>query len=94
MKGDKMDDVVRDATMMGLSAIEPLITEHTVAHLKPGRTPERWRRIAIASAKQCGRAVVPVTLLRTRKWRRLTPARRAAEMVDGITCPPSRPCGG
>ncbi len=59
LKGEKMDDVVRDATMMGVSAIEPLVTEHTVAHLKPGRSPERWRRIAIASAKQSGRAVVP-----------------------------------
>lgn len=59
LKGDKMDDLVRDATMMGASAIEPLVTAHTVAHVKVGRSPERWRRIAIASAKQCGRAVLP-----------------------------------
>lgn len=59
LKGEKMDDVVRDATMMGVAGIEPLITAHTVAHLKPGSAPERWRRIAIASAKQCRRAVVP-----------------------------------
>jgi 16S rRNA (uracil1498-N3)-methyltransferase len=59
LKGDKMDDVVRDATMMGAAAIVPLITDHTVAHVKPGAAPDRWRRIAIASAKQCRRAVVP-----------------------------------
>src|SRR3954468_3966479 len=59
LKGEKMDDVVRDATMMGVAAIEPLVTRHTAAHLKAGRAPERWRRIAIASAKQCRRAVVP-----------------------------------
>ena len=59
LKGEKMDDVVRDATMMGVSAIEPLVTEHTAAHMKAGRAPERWRRIAVASAKQCRRAVVP-----------------------------------
>ena len=59
IKGEKMDDVVRDATMMGVSAIEPLVTEHTAAHMKAGRAPERWRRIAVASAKQCRRAVVP-----------------------------------
>jgi 16S rRNA (uracil1498-N3)-methyltransferase len=59
LKGEKMDDVVRDATMMGVAAIEPLVTDHTAAHLKEGRAPERWRRIALASAKQCGRAVVP-----------------------------------
>lgn len=60
LKGEKMDDVVRDATMMGVSAIEPIITDHTAARMKAGRAPQRWRRIAIASAKQCGRAVVPV----------------------------------
>jgi 16S rRNA (uracil1498-N3)-methyltransferase len=59
LKGEKMDDVVRDATMMGVSAIEPLVTEHVAAHMKPGRAPDRWHRIAIASAKQCRRAVVP-----------------------------------
>ena len=59
LKGEKMDDVVRDATMMGVSAIEPLVTENTAAHLKPGRAPDRWTRIAIASAKQCRRAVLP-----------------------------------
>ena len=59
IKGEKMDDVVRDATMMGVTAIEPLLTEHTAAHIKAGRAPERWRRIAVASAKQCRRAVVP-----------------------------------
>jgi 16S rRNA (uracil1498-N3)-methyltransferase len=59
LKGEKMDEVVRDATMMGVAAIEPLVTEHTAAHMKAGRAPERWRRVAIASAKQCRRAVVP-----------------------------------
>ena len=59
LKGEKMDDVVRDATMMGVTAIEPLVTEHTAAHMKAGRAPERWRRIAVSSAKQCRRAVVP-----------------------------------
>src|SRR4029450_10178433 len=31
LKGEKMDDVVRDATMMGVSAIEALVPEHTAA---------------------------------------------------------------
>src|SRR4029450_497267 len=29
LKGDKMEDVIRDATMMGVSAIEPLVTAHS-----------------------------------------------------------------
>jgi 16S rRNA (uracil1498-N3)-methyltransferase len=58
LKGDKMDDVVRDATMMGVAAIEPIVTARTIAR---GKRPEngRWSRVAIASAKQCRRAVVP-----------------------------------
>jgi 16S rRNA (uracil1498-N3)-methyltransferase len=61
-KGNKMDDVVRDAVMMGVAAIQPIVSERsevTVATLTRGRRRERWERIAISSAKQCGRAVVP-----------------------------------
>lgn len=63
LKGDKMDQVVRDAVMMGVTAIHPIVTtrsEVPQAALARGRREERWQRIAIASAKQCGRAVVPV----------------------------------
>lgn len=65
LKGEKMDDVVRDAVMMGAAAIQPLITTRTEvsrAALERGRRRERWERVAIASAKQCGRAVVPAIL--------------------------------
>jgi 16S rRNA (uracil1498-N3)-methyltransferase len=62
LKGDKMDDVVRDAVMMGASTIQPIVTSRTeistAAMRRAGRT-ERWQRVAVASAKQCGRAVVP-----------------------------------
>ncbi|HEY2434242.1 MAG TPA: RsmE family RNA methyltransferase [Vicinamibacterales bacterium] len=59
LKGERMDEVVRDATMMGVAAIEPIVSEHMAAHLKPGGAPARWSRIALASVKQCRRAVVP-----------------------------------
>ena len=62
LKGDKMDDVVRDATMMGVAEIQPVITartEVTRASTLRGRRRERWERIAISSTKQCGRATVP-----------------------------------
>lgn len=58
LKGDKMDEVVRDATMMGVTAIEPVITARTIAR-PHGREGERWTRVAISSAKQCRRATVP-----------------------------------
>ena len=65
LKGDKMDAVVRDAVMLGAATIRPIVSrrsETTVGALERGRRSERWRRVAVASAKQCGRAVVPEVL--------------------------------
>jgi 16S rRNA (uracil1498-N3)-methyltransferase len=65
LKGDKMDDVVRDAVMMGAAAIQPMVTtraEVTLANVARSRRCERWERIAIAAAKQSGRATVPAIL--------------------------------
>jgi 16S rRNA (uracil1498-N3)-methyltransferase len=65
LKGDKMDDVVRDAVMLGVAAIQPIVTrrsEVTVAALLRGARVERWRRVALASAKQSRRAVLPEIL--------------------------------
>jgi len=62
LKGEKMDDVVRDAVMMGVTSIVPLMatrSEVSLATLQRRRSRQRWERIAIVSAKQCGRAVVP-----------------------------------
>lgn len=62
LKGDRMDAVVRDATMMGVAAIRPTVTDHVAVPsraLGTDRLAARWRRIALGSAKQCGRAVVP-----------------------------------
>lgn len=62
LKGSAMDDVIRDATMMGAAGVQPLMTAHTA--VKPAvatrrSVTERWRRIALASAKQCRRATLP-----------------------------------
>ncbi len=62
LKQDKMDDVVRDAVMLGVSAVQPLVTrrtETTAAALVRGARLDRWRRVALASAKQSRRAVLP-----------------------------------
>ena len=65
LKGDKMDDVVRDAVMMGVAAIQPLVTarsEMPLATLVRAHRRDRWDRVAVASVKQCGRAVLPAVL--------------------------------
>lgn len=62
LKGDKMDDVIRDAVMLGVTAVQPLVTartETTVANLRRGSRVERWQRVALASTKQSRRAVLP-----------------------------------
>jgi 16S rRNA (uracil1498-N3)-methyltransferase len=62
LKADKMDDIVRDAVMLGVAAVQPIITartEVTVAALVRGGRVDRWKRVALASVKQSRRAVVP-----------------------------------
>ena len=62
LKGDKMDGVVRDAVMLGFAAVQPIVTarsEVSLSTVMRGDKHERWQRIAVSSAKQCGRAVVP-----------------------------------
>ncbi|HET9372972.1 MAG TPA: 16S rRNA (uracil(1498)-N(3))-methyltransferase [Vicinamibacterales bacterium] len=62
LKGDQMDTAIRDATTLGAAAIQPIASAHTAVPERAWRAPAavaRWRRVAIASAKQCGRAVVP-----------------------------------
>jgi 16S rRNA (uracil1498-N3)-methyltransferase len=77
LKGDKMDDVVRDATMMGVAELQPIITtrtEVTRASIARGRRRQRWERIAISSVKQCGRATVP----------RIREAMEFDELIEGL----------
>lgn len=62
LKSDKMDDIVRDAVMLGVNAIQAVVTartEITVAALLRGARVERWKRVALASVKQSRRAVLP-----------------------------------
>lgn len=62
LKGDAMDVVVRDATVLGATAIVPMLTRRTAVPSKRVATHAavgRWQRVAIAAAKQCGRAVLP-----------------------------------
>lgn len=62
LKNERMDDLVRDAVMMGVAAVRPIIPTRADVPLSAIRRSGRvlrWERIAAASAKQCGRAVVP-----------------------------------
>jgi 16S rRNA (uracil1498-N3)-methyltransferase len=63
LKGEKFDLVIQKATELGVTVIIPLQTKRSDIKLKNGEDAnkklERWRRVALEAAKQCGRAVVP-----------------------------------
>jgi 16S rRNA (uracil1498-N3)-methyltransferase len=62
LKGDQMDHVIRDATMLGVSVIAPMRTAHVTVPPKAwqsGAARDRWARVAVSSAAQSRRAVVP-----------------------------------
>ena len=64
LKGEKMDDVVRDAVMLGVHAIQPLVSrrsETSIGALLRGARPERWRRVALVAL--CGSVLWLVPIL-------------------------------
>ncbi len=72
-KGRHMDLVVEKATELGVGAIVPLATEHGVVRLDRGDGKvERWRRVAVAAARQSQRLRVP-------EVREVVPFARAVE---------------
>ena len=73
-KGKNMDLIVEKATELGVrrivpldtergaAAIQPLLSERTVAQYEPGeavRKVDKWQRVAIEAAKQCGQNWLP-----------------------------------
>jgi 16S rRNA (uracil1498-N3)-methyltransferase len=61
-KGEKVDDVVRDATELGATRIVLARTERTVVKATGDRAKDkldRFRRVAEQAARQCGRADPP-----------------------------------
>jgi 16S rRNA (uracil1498-N3)-methyltransferase len=61
-KGDKVDDVIRDATELGATRVVVARTERAVVKTSGERAKDkldRWRRVAEQAARQCGRADPP-----------------------------------
>lgn len=62
LKGEKFDLVVQKVTELGVTAIQPVITQRADVRLKEDQDAKRltrWQRIALEAAKQSGRARVP-----------------------------------
>jgi len=61
-KGQRMDWIVEKAAELGVATIWPVISERVVARPSPKQLDskrQRWQRIAVSGAKQCGSPWVP-----------------------------------
>lgn len=59
---EKMDWVIQKATELGVTEIQPLATERSVAKLSSERVEKRiehWLQVAVAACEQCGRNILP-----------------------------------
>lgn len=59
LKGDKLADVIRAATELGVAEVIPVVSQHCVVREMGEGKLERLRRIAVEAAKQCERSVIP-----------------------------------
>lgn len=57
-KGSGFDDIVRQATELGVSQIVPILSDRTLLNPSPQKL-ERWRKIAQEATEQSERQIVP-----------------------------------
>jgi 16S rRNA (uracil1498-N3)-methyltransferase len=62
LKGDKLAEVVRAATELGVSRFQLLVTEHADVKEIGAQKLERLQRVALEASKQCRRAITPQVL--------------------------------
>lgn len=61
-RGDRMEILIQKAVELGVSRVVPVRCRRSVVRLTgrdAKRKAERWQRIALEAARQCGRGVVP-----------------------------------
>lgn len=56
-RGEKMEFIIQKTTELGVKRVIPLITDRS--QIRHTEKVNRWRRIAISSAQQSGRTIVP-----------------------------------
>ena len=69
-KGDRMDWIVEKSVELGVAKIQPVVTERVVLRLDEKgweKRHERWLRLAIEAARQCGASRIP-EICRTAKY--------------------------
>ena len=60
-KADRFEWLIEKGTELGVASVVPLVTARAVVRPEgEGNRAERWHRIAVEAAEQCGRSAVPV----------------------------------
>lgn len=72
-KGERMDFTIQKAVELGVTAIQPVLSDHVVVRLDAerwARKQEHWQGVATAAAEQSGRTVVPrvAPVMELRDW--------------------------
>lgn len=60
---ERMDNLVEKVTELGVTRLQPLMTDRSILRLQPERAIRKlahWQAVAVASCEQCGRNRVPV----------------------------------
>jgi 16S rRNA (uracil1498-N3)-methyltransferase len=73
VKGQRFDFVVEKGVEVGVDGIVPLITSRGVVRPGSENKGERWKRLARAAVKQCGRSRLP----------KIHPAAELGAVIDG-----------
>ncbi len=79
LKGERFDWLLQKATELGVAAIQPITTAHTIRKIDPdaGHARERWQRIVTEAAEQSGRSRVPA----------IRGPVRLADLSDAVSAP-------
>ena len=72
-KGERMDYTIQKAVELGVTAIQPLVTDHVVVRLSAERWErklEHWQSVVVSACEQSGRTRVPkiAPVLDLRDW--------------------------
>jgi 16S rRNA (uracil1498-N3)-methyltransferase len=72
-KGERMDFTIQKAVELGVTTIQPLLSDRVVVRLDAerwARKQEHWQAVATAAAEQSGRTVVPrvAPVIELRDW--------------------------
>lgn len=94
-KGDKMAAIVEKATELGVWRIIPFRSERTVVkldHVAAEKKVQRWRGVAMAASKQCGRSWFP-EIEGIKDFKELCDENRGSDALKVLLWEEGRGCG-